>query len=146
METQSKKPPRVVARELVVRHLQLPAGRAQDKVAELDDAEVAELLGAGRDKETARQEINSIFARASDRRRDAAAAEARQRMKTQRRSALARKVLERELGMSIDESMLAVGKLTERQLDELAALESMRGCAEECWAVLGLVPAEPESV
>jgi hypothetical protein len=146
MKTQTNKPPRVAARDAVVRFLQLSPSTAQGRVnAELDDAEVAAVVAASASKETAGQEIQAIFAKANDRRRDAAADEARQRMKTQRRSALARKVLERELGMSIDESMETVGKLIDRQLDELAALESTRGCDEQCWAVLGLVPAETDS-
>lgn len=141
METRTQKPPRVAARDVLVRALQIAPGRALELIAGLGDSDVAEIVAAA-GQAIAAETVQTVLSRANDRRRDAAADEARQRQKTLRRSALARKVLERELGMTIDESMLTVKKLTSQQLDQLAALESTRGCGEECWAVIGLVPAE----
>jgi hypothetical protein len=138
----AEKPPRIAARDAVSRFLQVPSGNAASQVADLLDEEVNQIVAAVADKDTARQQIKDVFTRAYDRRRESAGAEVKEVMANGDRSARARKVLERELGLSVAESIDAVGKASAEQLAALGALEPEYGCGEACQAILdGNVPA-----
>jgi hypothetical protein len=136
-------PPRVRAREALVRYLQIPQLAAASQLDELADDDVERILTAAAERHGAVQQIKAIFAAAHDRQSAAAAIAARQTMERLRRSGLVRQVLERELGSSLDESIHLVGDLPETTLETLAQLAPIRGCAEEVRRVLGLPEAQP---
>jgi hypothetical protein len=129
-------PCRRTARDAVARHLGRPSGNAEQMVGELTDDEVAELLAAAADRQTAREQIKAVFARAYDRRRIAHAQEAEQEMQARRRSDLARKVLERDLSLSVEQALATAAGLTDEELDKLAALDSRHGAEDEAIAIV----------
>jgi hypothetical protein len=125
-------PPRIKARAAIQHALHRPKGQAEQLVAELTDDEVASVVAARGDKPA----IEVILAKAHDRRSEHFAAEARLRQVRLRRSGLARKVLERELGMHVVESVAILPHLDEAEREALASLQLEHDVADQCRAVL----------
>lgn len=68
--------PRDVAADYVARFLAQQKLQAEGTIRECDDAEVADIVKAGTDRHTARDQIKFVLARAYDRRRETARKEA----------------------------------------------------------------------
>ncbi len=114
--------PRVAARDAIHRFLGEPTGNASQTVETLDDPEVAEIVVAAGDRQTARSQIKRILTRAYDRRSSHAAEEARTRNALLRRRAQAQAALERGLSMPPGEAHQLAAALPESDQRILAEL------------------------
>lgn len=114
-------PDRTAAAALVERFLGHQGSLRDATVAELNDDEVREVLAAGGDRHSAKSVIKSVISRAYDRRRDAAANEARDRESALRRSALAAAALETLEGLNAEQAASLASKLTPEQQEAAIA-------------------------
>lgn len=115
-------PDRTAAAGHVERFLGHQGSLRDATIAELNDDEVREVLEAGKDRHTARQVIKDVLSRAYDRRRDAAATEARDRESALRRSSSALAVLQGPLGIAAEKSATILATLNADEQQMLAAL------------------------
>ncbi len=138
------------ARDLVHIHLGNPTGQAQTMVETLDDVEVKAIVGAGKDRSSAREAIKSVFASAYDRRQrehTAAATADKSRLETRRKACRTMAAA----GVSTEQSQAALKQLSDGELSILSNLDGESEVKEVVQAVLKrasdrtqvATPAEP---
>lgn len=126
----------IAAQRAIENFLGQHSSEAANTALSLTDSEVAEVLAAVADRHTARTEIKRVLAASYDRRQRIGEEATQIEMARRRLEVSARIVMERELKMPSDVSVLTAGQLTDEELQTLGKLESVGDVADQVGAVL----------
>jgi hypothetical protein len=131
-----------IAADYITRLVGIPESPARHEVGQLIDSEVDEVIAAAvADRHSAKDIIKAVLARAYDRRRESAAAEATAEMETLRRSSLAQQAIEKHTDIKGEKATKVVALLTADELTQLAVLADDPTADEKVAAILNAAEA-----